>query len=280
MPKAFSLIELLVVIAVMALLIGILLPALGTARANGRLAVCLANIRTQGHVIFAYADDFKEALPPRSVSWNRLEEDNQYHWSTWHISRFLALYEGRPFTDEENRWPPTGAWRCPEIPADQDAAHTTHLATVHSAANQWIFNCAAVDDESREQSVISEALPGWEQAAAGWHHLHAIQFPDLLAAMLDAQTFYFAMHEHRHAREAIGQSWQAVTGTDVDNQGTHTRLARQPCVYFDGHADATRMDATYWNDSLKSYSPPGNAAAPIDLYDREVRRLIWYITVK
>ena len=53
----FTLIELLVVISILALLLGILLPALGSARETGRGAVCLSNLRQLVAANSAYAQD-------------------------------------------------------------------------------------------------------------------------------------------------------------------------------------------------------------------------------
>jgi prepilin-type N-terminal cleavage/methylation domain-containing protein/prepilin-type processing-associated H-X9-DG protein len=61
--RGFTLIELLVVIAIIALLISILLPALGKARQAGRAAACLSNQRQIGVALDLYASAYRDWIP-------------------------------------------------------------------------------------------------------------------------------------------------------------------------------------------------------------------------
>ncbi|MGH7132979.1 MAG: type II secretion system protein, partial [Phycisphaerales bacterium] len=66
--RAFTLIELLVVIALIALLIGILMPALAGARRAARTTKCLANVRSVSQSLTMYANAARDRFP---------------HWSAW-----------------------------------------------------------------------------------------------------------------------------------------------------------------------------------------------------
>lgn len=75
-PAGFTLIELLVVVAIIALLIGILLPALGKAREAGRISVCSNNIGSIAKGVLMYEKDFRY-LP---LSYVYADSQEGYQW--------------------------------------------------------------------------------------------------------------------------------------------------------------------------------------------------------
>ena len=63
MKKEFTLIELLVVISIIAILAGLLLPALNAARDKGRCSFCLNNMRQCGLALNSYCDNWNGIYP-------------------------------------------------------------------------------------------------------------------------------------------------------------------------------------------------------------------------
>ena len=77
----FSLLELLLVIAIVAVLAGLLLPALARAKAKARSAQCLNNLRQWGLAFRQYADDNQDYLPRRGQGVKPLEQiDRPEDW--------------------------------------------------------------------------------------------------------------------------------------------------------------------------------------------------------
>jgi prepilin-type N-terminal cleavage/methylation domain-containing protein/prepilin-type processing-associated H-X9-DG protein len=62
--SGFTLLELLVVMAIVAVLAGLLLPAVGAVRTAARSAVCGSQFRQIGMGVLAYANDWDSLLPP------------------------------------------------------------------------------------------------------------------------------------------------------------------------------------------------------------------------
>ena len=68
--RGFTLIELLVVIAIIALLMGILMPVLRSAKEQAKRVVCLAHVKNLITGVHAYAADYDDNIPASTVSTN------------------------------------------------------------------------------------------------------------------------------------------------------------------------------------------------------------------
>jgi prepilin-type N-terminal cleavage/methylation domain-containing protein len=111
--KAFTLIELLVVVAIVALLVSLILPAMGSAKAQARKAVCGSNVRQLGLGALMYTNDARGMLPPcgwwsRDVEafwWGQIMADRVDHTvSPLHKYIRSSLQEDSVFECPEQPW--------------------------------------------------------------------------------------------------------------------------------------------------------------------------------
>ncbi|MEM8496319.1 MAG: DUF1559 domain-containing protein [Planctomycetota bacterium] len=108
--KGFTLIELLVVISIIALLIGILLPALGAARGSARDMQCLSNLRQIGVGLYGYAQEYKETLPISYFDGSGVADD-QTDWAV-QISAYMSS-DGTSNYGEGGQDLPSPGLQCP-----------------------------------------------------------------------------------------------------------------------------------------------------------------------
>ena len=114
--KLFTLIELLVVIAIIAILAGLLLPALNKARKNARSVKCANQIRAMTHDLQMYTSDSKEYLCPVYIqSASRWWGGFLIYWGRY-VSGTGVFYKGY---QANNLWSKKAnhAFHCPEQPS-------------------------------------------------------------------------------------------------------------------------------------------------------------------
>lgn len=215
--KAFTLIELLVVIAIIAILAGMLLPALAKAKDKGRATFCANNERQMIFAAIMYEEDHKVlplGFPSATMAWD----------SIWY--RVLPTYMGRKMTTgtQTNR-----VFMCPSSPA----------------GGYWGWLCYAQNNQINggraDMSTRSIQQPAMTIMYGETQGYDALLYPDVSSI---ANVCY---------RHSGGNEKSVVFDMFTGIKSMNRKKGRANGAFLDGHIESLKVASTNIFNVTKTY---------------------------
>ena len=243
----FTLIELLIVVAVIAILAGLLLPALSKARERAHMAFCSSNLKNLLVADFAYQTDYREFFVPSQMdNCTTLPPSGKFLVEgQWHYVDFLAPYLGNKLTERQSG----SAILCPGLKSPDKQRTGDGALSLNYGWNQDIhtrLTAAGPSPKARKNASVKHPSLLMSVMDGGTHRM-IWKYANLNNAAIKGVSYVPGFISNR---QKIGEFKEKAVRDAVEGRHPGKRVNTG---FADGHVEAPSADSL----AVKSHNTEG-----------------------